>query len=133
MIPGSVTIGATVGAASKEMTDDGKGVLSGAGVGIGFIDYVSGFCHLVFDTAPDDDSAITAGYSHDAGGKAKAAAVARRRWTPARPMRRACSSCTARSIRPPWSGRTASPTPRRPGPWSSWKPPASTPSRVTGA
>ncbi len=76
VIPGSVTIGATVGAASKEMTDDGKGVLSGAGVGIGFIDYVSGFCHLVFDTAPDDDSAITAGYSHDAGGKAKAAAVA---------------------------------------------------------
>ncbi|MBU4278181.1 MAG: head decoration protein [Proteobacteria bacterium] len=76
VIPGSVTIGATVGAAAKEMTDDGKGGLAGAGVGFGFIDYASGYYRLIFTTAPDDDSAITAGYSHDAAGKAKAAAVA---------------------------------------------------------
>lgn len=76
VIPGSVTIKATVGAASKEMTDDGKGNLSGTGVGIGFIDYVSGFCRLVFSTAPDNSTNVTGDYSHDAAGKAKAVAVA---------------------------------------------------------
>ncbi len=76
VVPGSVVIDATVGAAAKEMTDDGKGGLAGAGVGVGFIDYTSGYYRLIFTTAPDDDSAITASYSHNAAGKAVAAAVA---------------------------------------------------------
>jgi len=75
LIPGSVTIKATVSAGAVEMTDDGQGGLAGAGVGLGFIDYASGYCRLAFDTAPDDDTAISADYSHDAGGKARAAAV----------------------------------------------------------
>lgn len=66
VVPGSVTIAATVGAAAKAMTDDGQGRLAGTGVGSGFIDYGSGFYHLVFSTAPDDDTAVTADYAHGA-------------------------------------------------------------------
>lgn len=76
VIPGSVTITATVGAAAKDMTDDGQGGLSGAGVGIGFIDYASGYFRLVYDTAPDNATNVVGDYSHDVAGKAKAAAVA---------------------------------------------------------
>ncbi len=63
--PGSVAIAATVGAAAVAMTDDGNGRLSGTG-GKGFIDYASGYYSLHFGTAPDDDTAITADYSHGA-------------------------------------------------------------------
>lgn len=63
--PGSVSIAATVGAAAKAMADDGLGRLSGTG-GKGFIDYGSGFYSLHFTTAPDDNTAITADYSHGA-------------------------------------------------------------------
>ncbi|MBI4799679.1 MAG: hypothetical protein HY794_13330 [Desulfarculus sp.] len=63
--PGSVSIAATVGAAAKAMTDDGQGRLSG-NAGVGFIDYASGHYSLYFTTAPDDDTAITASYSHGA-------------------------------------------------------------------
>ena len=70
IIPGSVTIKATVGAAAKDMTDDGKGGLAGSGVGIGFIDYASGYYRLIYDTAPDISTSIDADYTHDVDGKA---------------------------------------------------------------
>ena len=63
--PGSVTISATVSAAGVALADDGKGALVGAGAA-GFIDYASGYYQLSYDTAPDDDSAITADYQHSA-------------------------------------------------------------------
>jgi hypothetical protein len=76
VIPGSVIITATVGAAAKEMIDNGQGGLAGAGVGIGFIDYASGYFRLIYDTAPDNATNVEGDYSHDSAGKAKAAAVA---------------------------------------------------------
>lgn len=63
--PGSVAIAATVGGVAKAMNDDGRGRLSGTG-GKGFVDYESGFYSLYFSTAPDDNTAITASYSHGA-------------------------------------------------------------------
>ena len=63
--PGTVTIDATVSASGVEMTDDEKGKLSGTGSS-GFIDYASGYYRLIFGTAPDDDTAITADYQHGA-------------------------------------------------------------------
>lgn len=74
VVPGSVEISATVGAAAKTMTDAGNGKLSGTG-GTGLIDYDSGYYRLIFPTAPDDNTAISAGYSHDTAGTAKAASV----------------------------------------------------------
>jgi len=67
-------VDATVGAAAKTLTDAGNGKLSG-NAGAGLIDYASGYYRLIFTTAPDDDTAITADYSHDAAGAAVAAAV----------------------------------------------------------
>ncbi len=75
VVPGSVTISATVGAAAKTMTDNGKGKLAGAGVGVGTIDYASGYYWLSYSTAPDDDTAVAAAYSHDAAGQAVAVGV----------------------------------------------------------
>jgi len=66
VVPGSVVIDATVAAAGVQMTDDGAGKLSGDGVGAGLVDYASGYYRLIFDTAPDDDTAITADYEHGA-------------------------------------------------------------------
>jgi hypothetical protein len=60
--PGSVTITATVSASPVTITDDGAGILRGAGGGI--IDYETGTYSLIFATAPDNESSITAGYSH---------------------------------------------------------------------
>lgn len=74
VVPGSVVISATVGAAAKTMTDAGNGKLSGT-AGAGLIDYDSGYYRLLFGTAPDDNTAISAAYSHDAAGTAKAASV----------------------------------------------------------
>ncbi|MFH2124933.1 MAG: hypothetical protein ABIK12_00350 [Pseudomonadota bacterium] len=64
VVPGGVSIAATVGAAAKAMADDGNGNLFGEGVGTGIIDYATGYYRLNFDTAPDDDTAITASYAH---------------------------------------------------------------------
>ncbi|MCA1988378.1 MAG: head decoration protein [Desulfarculus sp.] len=74
VVPGSVVINATVGAAVKTMSDAGNGKLSGTG-GTGLIDYSSGYYRLLFTTAPDDNTAISAAYSHDAAGTAVAAGV----------------------------------------------------------
>lgn len=74
VVPGSVVISATVGAAAKTMSDAGNGKLSGTG-GTGLIDYDSGYYRLLFGTAPDDNTAISAAYSHDAAGTARAAGV----------------------------------------------------------
>ena len=75
VVPGSVAVDATVGAAAVAMSDDGKGKLAGTG-GTGVINYVSGYYRLIFGTAPDDNTAITADYAHDAAGQAVAAGVA---------------------------------------------------------
>ena len=68
VMPGTVAIAATVGAAAKAMADDGNGNLFGEGVGTGIIDYATGYYRLNFDTAPDDDTAITASYNHQTVG-----------------------------------------------------------------
>ena len=73
--PGTVAVSATIGSASKVLTDDGRGRLSGEGVGTGSLDYGSGCYRLEFDAAPDNAADITADYKHDAGGAALAAAV----------------------------------------------------------
>lgn len=66
--PGSVTIHATVGSAAKAATDAaGDGKL--AGDFSGFIDYASGFVCLVFGTAPDDNTNVTADYTYGADQK----------------------------------------------------------------
>lgn len=65
VVPGGVTINATVGSVAKALTDDGQGRLSGSG-GKGFIDYASGYYDLLFTTAPDDNTAITADYHYGA-------------------------------------------------------------------
>lgn len=64
VVPGSVAIAATVSAAGVALADDGNGNLFGEGVGTGIIDYTTGYYRLNFDTAPDDDTAITASYNH---------------------------------------------------------------------
>ena len=74
VVPGSVTIHATVGAAAKTLVDNGAGKVSGT-AGSGLIDYASGYYRLIFGTAPDDNTAITADYGHDAAGLALARAV----------------------------------------------------------
>lgn len=73
--PGTVTIGATVGGSGVQMSDDGRGRLYAEGVGKGFVDYDSGRYWVIFDTAPDNGTDITAGYHHDDGGLARAASV----------------------------------------------------------
>ena len=78
--PGSVTIDATVGAAGKEATDansDGK-ITGDSGNISGFVDYASGFIYLKFATAPDDNTNITADYTHGEDTKVFAATLAQR-------------------------------------------------------
>lgn len=66
VVPGTVTVHATVGAAAKTATDtNGDGKLSGDSGNIkGFVDYASGYAYLSFATAPDDNTDITVDYSH---------------------------------------------------------------------
>jgi hypothetical protein len=75
VVPGTVAVSATIGGAALAMSDDGRGRLSGEGVGKGSLDYGSGCYRLEFDAAPDNATDITADYSHDNGGAALAAAV----------------------------------------------------------
>jgi hypothetical protein len=60
---GTVAVTATVGAAPVTMSDDGEGRLSGT-AGAGTIDYTTGLFSLVFGTAPDNATDVTANYSH---------------------------------------------------------------------
>jgi hypothetical protein len=60
---GTVAVTATVGAAPVTMSDDGEGRLSGT-AGAGTIDYTTGLFSLVFGTAPDNATNVTANYSH---------------------------------------------------------------------
>ena len=68
VVPGSVTIKATIGAAEVELTEDGHGSLSGD-AGSGTLSYGedgSAAFSVTFDTAPDNPSNITADYEHGA-------------------------------------------------------------------
>ena len=51
VIPGTVTVSATIGAATVTATDDGHGTLSGTGVS-GTIDYDTGAISVTYTTAP---------------------------------------------------------------------------------
>ena len=66
IVPGSVSITATVGASTVTATDDGNGYISGTGVS-GHIDYASGYYVLEYDTAPDNGTNITADYKYANG------------------------------------------------------------------
>lgn len=61
--PGSVAVEATVGAATVAMSDDGAGGLAGA-AGAGTINYATGVFSLIFGTAPDNSTNVTADYNH---------------------------------------------------------------------
>ena len=68
VIPGSITIKATIGAAEVELVEDGHGRLAGDD-GAGTISYGedgSAAFSITFDTAPDNPSNITADYEHGA-------------------------------------------------------------------
>jgi hypothetical protein len=65
IVPGTFDVSVTFSATAYTMTDDGKGRLSHASVGKGWVDYKSGRWGLICDTAPDD-AAITASYRKDA-------------------------------------------------------------------
>ncbi len=75
LVPGAVSVSATVGGSAKALSDDGRGRLSGTGVGKGIIDYDSGYYRLEYDVAPDAATDVTADYRHDDGGAALAVAV----------------------------------------------------------
>jgi len=75
VVPGTVSVSATVGGEAKSLSDDGRGRLSAEGVGKGSVDYGSGRYWLSFDSAPDNASNISADYAHDKTGAAVAVAV----------------------------------------------------------
>ena len=63
VIPGTVTVSATIGAATVTATDDAHGAISGTGVS-GTIDYDTGELSVTYTTAPDDPSNVTVAYSY---------------------------------------------------------------------
>jgi hypothetical protein len=66
---GTVSIGYTIAATPRTATDNGLGVISGFGIDntLSTINYTTGAVHLVFTTAPDNATAITATYDQHQG------------------------------------------------------------------
>ncbi|MCE5333841.1 MAG: hypothetical protein LLG06_04560 [Desulfobacteraceae bacterium] len=63
LVPGTVKVKSTVGAAAKSVTDDGNGRFSDAQHS-GCVDYGSGRLEIRFNTPPDNGTDIVADYSH---------------------------------------------------------------------
>lgn len=66
---GTVSIGYTIAATPRTATDNGLGAISGFGLNsaLSTINYTTGAVHLVFTTAPDNATAITATYDQHQG------------------------------------------------------------------
>jgi hypothetical protein len=66
---GTVTINYTIGGTPRTATDNGLGAISGFGLNsaLSTIDYTTGAVHLVFTSAPDNATAITATYDQHQG------------------------------------------------------------------
>ena len=74
LVPGTVTIKSTVGAAQKTITDDGFGRLADA-QHKGIVDYESGWIEMAFTAAPDNSTNVTVDY-YKRGATGVASAVA---------------------------------------------------------
>jgi hypothetical protein len=66
--PQSVSISTEISSATSVATDDGNGVLVGADVASGTINYATGAIAITWDTAPDDGADVTASYAYDSEG-----------------------------------------------------------------